>query len=66
MGILVFLFDNLNRHSDLNITFSKIQVTKLLSLLLIALSLLDCLTAFSALTLLVRSVFRCLLNKDRR
>ena len=56
MGILVFLFDNLNRHSDLNITFSKIQVTKLLSLLLIALSLLDCITTFSEWTLLVRSV----------
>jgi len=38
----------------------------LLSLLLIALSLLDCLTVFSALIFLVRSVYRCLMNKDRR
>ena len=37
-----------------------------MSLLLIALSLLYCLTVLSVLTLLVRSGFRCLLNKDRR
>ena len=36
-----------------------------MSLILIALSVLDCLTVFSALTLLVESVFRCLLNKDQ-